>query len=158
MSGEHKFIDGLMQGNVVVNGTVAAAGAGAAKVKALVTTATLTADDSGKIITLGLAGGFTTTLPKPAAGLEFSFRVKVAPTTAYIILTSGVANIIQGTIASGDLDAAADTGAAAASDTITFVANKAIIGDSVDLISDGTYWYARGFCKAVDALTFTQAG
>lgn len=157
MAGEGKFIDNLMVGNVLVKGTVGGEGNNAAKIKALTATATLTEADSGKLITLGTAGGFTTTLPTPQAGLEFEFVVKVAPTTAYIIVTAGSANKIYGVIASADLNAATDTGCAQASDTITFVANKAVIGDSVRLISDGANWYARGFCTAFDALTGTQA-
>ena len=157
MSGEHKFIDGLMQGNVVVNGTVSAAGANTAKIKAMTALGTLTAADSGKLITLGTAGGFTVTLPKPAAGLEYEFVVKVAPTTAYIILTDSVANIIHGAVASAE-DAAGSVACAAASDTITFVANKAIIGDRVKIISDGTNWYVSGFCAVQDGITTTQAG
>jgi len=157
MSGEHKFIDGLMQGNVVVNGTVTASGANAAKIKAMTALGTLTAADSGKLITLGTAGGFTVTLPKPAAGLEYTFVVKVAPTTAYIILTDSVANIIQGGASSPE-DAQGSVSCAAASDTITFVANKAVIGDRISLISDGTYWYCTGLCAVQDGITLTQAG
>jgi len=157
MSGEGGFIDNLMNGNVSVKGTVAGAGNNAAKIVALTAATTLTASQSGKLFTLGTAGGFTTTLPAPQAGLEYEFVVKVAPTTAYIIATKGSSNIIYGVIASADLNAAGDTGCAQASDTITFVANKAVIGDSVKLISDGTNWYAKGFCTAFDALTGTQA-
>ena len=156
MAGEGKFIDNLMQGNVLVKGTVSGEGVNAAKIKALTAATTLTANDSGKLITLGTAGGFTTTLPLPQAGLEFDFVVKVAPTTAYIIASAGSANKIYGVVASAE-DAAGSVACAAASDTITFVANKAIIGDRVKLISDGTNWYATGFCNVQDAVTLTQA-
>lgn len=157
MSGEGKFIDGLMAGNISVKGTVKGDGDNAANVVALTAASTLTASQSGKLFTLGTAGGFTTTLPAPQAGLEYEFVVKVAPTTAYIIVTKGSSNVIYGTIASGDMNAANDTSAAQASDTITFVANTAVIGDSVRLISDGTNWYAKGFTTAYNGITFTQA-
>lgn len=153
MSGEGEFLDNLMKGNVKVKGTV---NGGAGSVKALTAASTLTAADSGKLLTLGTAGGFTTTLPKPAPGLKFTFVVKVAPTTAYIILTSGAANIAYGVVASAE-DAAGSVACAAASDTLTFVANKAIIGDRLELISDGLYWYVKGFCNVQDAITLTQA-
>jgi len=156
MSGEGKFVTNLQVGNVLVDGTVKGEGADAASVVALTATNTLTAASSGKLFTLGTAGGFTTTLPKPAAGLNFEFVVKVAPTTAYIIASAASANIIFGAVASAE-DAAGSVGCAAASDTITFVANKAIIGDTVKVISDGTNWYARGFCNVQDAVTLTQA-
>ena len=112
MSGEGGFIDNLMNGNVSVKGTVAGAGNNAAKIVALTAATTLTAAQSGKLFTLGTAGGFTTTLPAPQAGLEYEFVVKVAPTTAYIIATKGSSNIIYGVIASADLNAAGDTGCA----------------------------------------------
>jgi hypothetical protein len=156
MAGEGKFIDNLMNGNVVVPGTITAENTGADIVDLTVAT-TLTPAQSGKTFTLGTAGGFTVTLPRPVAGLKYQFIVKVAPTTSYIIATAGSANIIHGCIISGDLNAANDTGATAASDTITFVANKAIIGNSVDLISDGTNWYAKGYTTPFDGITFTQA-
>lgn len=156
MAGEGKFIDNLMVGNVVVKGTTLGEGNNAAKIVDLTAISTLTAAQSGKLFTLGTAGGFTTTLPLPQAGLEFDFVVKVAPTTAYIIASNGSANKIYGVVASAE-DAAGSVGCAAASDTITFVANKAIIGDRVKLISDGTNWYATGFCNVQDAITLTQA-
>ena len=156
MAGEGKFIDGLMQGNVNVKGTVSGDGTDASTIVALTASATLTAAQSGKIFTLGTAGGFTVTLPAPAAGLNYQFFVKVAPTTAYIIASSASANKIYGAVASAE-DAAGSVGCAAASDTITFVANKALIGDSVKLVSDGTNWYATGFCNVQDAITLTQA-
>lgn len=169
MAGEGSFIDGLMVGDVKAKRNLEVAGTAAidgklirgasALFETLADDRDLTAADSDKTFFLNLAGGFTVTLPAPALGLNYKFIVKAAPTTAYIITTPGTTtpNIIQGTIASGDLDASADTTATALSDTITFVANKAAIGDSLDLVSDGTSWFARGFCKAVDGLTFTQA-
>jgi len=156
MQGEGKFVDGLMAGNIVTNGVVDAGGANAALIAALTGTTILTPAQTGKVCTLGTAGGFTVTLPTPAVGLKYTFFVKVAPTTAYIIASNGSANIIFGCVASAE-DAAGSVGCAAASDTITFVANKAIIGDSVEVISDGTNWYARGFCNVQDAITLTQA-
>jgi hypothetical protein len=155
MAGEGKFIDNLMAGNIVTAGTVTAENTGA-DIVALITTASVTPAQSGKIFTLGLAGGFTVTLPRPVAGLNYRFIVKVAPTTAYIIATAGSANIMYGVVASAE-DAAGSVGCAAASDTLTFVANKALIGDSVEIISDGTNWYVRGGCNVQDAITLTQA-
>lgn len=156
MAGEGKFIDNLLLGNVVVKGTVKGEGEEAAAVVALTTTASLTKSQSGKFFTLGTAGGFTVTLPKPEAGIVFEFFVKVAPTTAYIIASNGSANIIQGGASSPE-DAQGSVACAAASDTITFVANKAVIGDSIRLVCDGTYWYCTGLCAVQDGITLTQA-
>lgn len=126
-------------------------------IEALTATKVLTAADSGKLLTLGTAGGFDTKLPAPAAGLFFTFVVKVAPTTAYTITTNGTTqNVIHGMLVSKDLDAAADgdaTGGTAV-DVITFVANKSLIGDRVELICDGTLWYAIAYSQVFDGITF----
>lgn len=101
----------------------------------------IAANESGKTFYLGLAGGFTSTLPAPAAGLVFRFVVQVAPTTAYIIVTNGSANIMYGMME----ERAGTAGVAgAARDTFNFVANQAIIGDWVEFRSDGTKWFYHG--------------
>jgi len=155
MAGEGKFFDNLMVGDVEVTGTVVGLEEQAGSIVALTVASTLTEAQSGKLFTLGTAGGFTTTLPLPAAGLKYDFVVKVAPTTAYIILSSAVANIIEGGMAT-KADGAALV-FAAASDTITFVANTSLIGDRVTLISDGTYWYATGYCATATGIVGSQA-
>jgi hypothetical protein len=119
--------------------------------------ATLDAKLSGSIITLGTAGGFTVTLPAPFVGGEFRFVAKVAPTTAYILSTAASGNVVQGVVLTTDVNSATDPTNTAASDTITFAANKARIGDYVDIWSDGTYWYASAVSILFDGITFTQA-
>lgn len=127
------------------------------KVTALTSATTITTAQSGTLFTLGTAGGFTVTLPAVAncSGCEFEFVVKVAPTTAYIIHSA--ANNIHGAFVSIDLDAGADSSGTAgtAVDDITFVANKAKIGDKLHIVSDGTYFYATVIGSgATDAITF----
>lgn len=126
-------------------------------VEALTAETVLTAADSGKLLTLGDADGFDVALPAPSPGLNFTFVVKVAPTTAYTITTNGTTqNVIHGQVVSKDLDAASDGDATAgtAVDVITFVANKALVGDRVELVCDGTLWYAVAFAAAFDGITF----
>ena len=126
-------------------------------VEALTATEVLVAADSGKLLTLGTAGGFDTKLPAPAAGLNFTFVVKVAPTTAYTITTNGTTqNVIHGLVVTTDIDNAGDTDSTAgtAVDVITFAANKALVGDRVELVCDGTLWYAVAYAKAFDGITF----
>ena len=114
---------------------------------------TLTAADSGKTIFLDSATEFVTTLPLPAAGLRFTFIVKTAPVgTAYTVVTNGGANIIKGQQYNA-AGAAGDTGTA--DDTITFVASSSVAGDRVELISDGTSWFAYAFCTLAASITFT---
>lgn len=123
---------------------------------ALTAAKTLTVEDSGKLITLGTAGGFAVTLPAVAdsEGVNFKFVVKVSPTTAYTVVTASSENVIHGNVVSSGGGA---TTVAAASDTITFVASTAIIGDTVELFCDGTYWYCRGECDVDGGVTLSQA-
>lgn len=112
-----------------------------AKTEVVITTNVITAAESGKTFFLDLVGGFTSTLPAPAAGLWFKFIVKTAPTTAYIITTNAGADILYGMM----LERAGTAGVAgAARDTFNFVASQAIIGDWVEFHSDGTNWYYHG--------------
>lgn len=117
----------------------------------------ITAAENGKTFYLNLVGGFTSTLPVPALGLKFRFVVKIAPTTAYIILTNAVANIVHGSIGTSETPTTAVTVAAAA-DTVNFVANKAVIGDWCEFESDGVNWYLMGMCFVQDGMTSVQAG
>lgn len=123
----------------------------------LTAASTLTAEDSGRVFFLNSATEFATTLPAPAAGLSFTFIVKAAPSGAsYTIVTGSSANIIKGVqFTAEDAGGSGDSGTA--DDTITFVDGQAVAGDRVDLICDGTNWFAYGFTKLVAALTFTQA-
>ena len=116
---------------------------------------TLTADDSGKTILLNSTTEFATTLPAPAAGLKFEFIVVSAPVGAsYTVVTNASANIIVGK-QFVSADAVGDTGTT--DDTITFVDGQAVAGDRVELISDGTKWYAYAFSAVAAGITFTTA-
>ena len=118
----------------------------------------ITAAESGKTFFLSSATEFVSTLPAPAAGLHFKFIVAAAPSGAsYTVVTSGSSNIIVGAFASsadagGSMDSEASGG-----DTISFVDGQAAVGDWVEVISDGTKWYATGISADEDALTITTA-
>lgn len=117
------------------------------------TTNVLTAAENGGVYFLSLAGGFTTTLPAVQNGLHFTFIVKTAPTTAYIIASATNDNIIGYPVSSVGADESANGNAAG--DQINFVANTALPGDSVEVWSDGTSWFARCVGKATGAITIT---
>lgn len=127
--------------------------------KTLTATATLTATEVGKTIFLNSATEFATTLPLPKAGYTFSFVVTAAPSGAnYTIVTSGSSNIIKGQVYSVDVNSATDPDfETSGGDTISFVDTKSVAGDRVDLVSDGTNWFAYGFCSVFDAITITTA-
>jgi hypothetical protein len=114
------------------------------------------ATDNGKTFYLDSATGFACTLPAPATGLRFKFVVSTAPTSGnQTIKTDSDDNIIHGQVCSAE-DAAGSVVTAAAADIINFVANLAIIGDFVELESDGTNWYVSGMCNVQDAITTVQ--
>lgn len=119
----------------------------------------ITAAESGKTFFLSSATEFVSTLPAAAAGLRYTFIVTAAPSGAdYTITTDSSANIIKGQVYTLDVNSATDpdfevTGA----DTVSFVSAKAVAGDRVDVICDGTNWFVYGFCSVFDAITITTA-
>jgi hypothetical protein len=124
----------------------------------LTAASTLTAADSGKTLFLNSATEFATTLPSPAAGLRFRFVVKAAPSGAsYTVVTASSANILIGGINELEVDTGDDGPYIADGDTITFADGVAVVGDYVDLVSDGTSWYVSGQANADGGITLTQA-
>jgi hypothetical protein len=115
---------------------------------------TVTADESGKTFLLALAGGFAVTLPPPVYGARFTFIASISPTTAYTVITSGSANIIKGFAVNA---AGAAVTPLSDGDTITFVANQALAGDQVTVVSDGTSWFMSGFAQVAAGITNTKA-
>lgn len=138
------------------DGTLTGIVGGRQQVVALTAAKTLTMEDSGKVFTLGTAGGFTVTLPPVAtsSGFRATFLVKVAPTTAYIVQTDSSEQKLAGLVLAGagtDEDSETDFTAT----NINFVANTAVINDSADVWCDGAGWYARCFCNATGGITIT---
>jgi hypothetical protein len=128
---------------------------GAVAYTELTAASTLTAAQSGTTFFLNSATEFATTLPAPVAGLTYTFIVKTAPSGAsYTVVTASSANIIKGQAVNA-AGVAGDTGTA--DDTISFVDGQAVAGDMVTVISDGTSWFAKGFCAVAAGITFTQA-
>lgn len=114
--------------------------------------------DSGSVKFLNRAAGSAIALPAPSAGATVRMIVGTAPTggTGYVI-TSNAANEIVGGVGTTDVNSATDPDfEAAGANTITFVNDKAVVGDWVELTSNGTLWYARGHCSVFDAITFTD--
>jgi len=127
------------------------------KSRTLTAVTTLTEADSGKTIFLNSATEFAVTLPKVKAGLNFQFVVKAAPSGAnYTIASDSTDNKIIGQVYTVDVNSGTDPGFTILPyGTINFISNTSVVGDSVYMISDGTYWYARCFCSVYNAITFT---
>jgi len=139
--------------SVTSGGAATIAKRDAANGETVITTNTITADESGKTFFLSLAGGFTSTLPAPALGLKFKFVVAIAPTTAYVITTNGGADIMIGGINELEVDTNDDGPYDANADTLNFVASVAVVGDWVEFESDGTSWYFTGQTNADGGVT-----
>ena len=118
-----------------ITGTVT----GTALVETVTAANVLTAAESGTTYFLSALAGFASTLPAPASGLAFSFVVITAPTSnGYTIGTNAGADVMSGT---HSVTATGGGSAIALADVITLVANSAVAGDRVDVVSNGTYWY-----------------
>jgi hypothetical protein len=140
-----------------VTGTVAMTGGvgSYSPVEVTTTTDVLTTADCGKTLVLNSATEFVTTLPAPVAGCRFKVVVRAAPASAsYTVVTTSSANVIEGVVATAE--EGASVAVAADADTVTFVDGKAIKGDYVDFISDGTNWFVSGMCNVQDGITTTQ--
>lgn len=113
-------------------------------------TATLTADDSGRVFFLNRAAGITVTLPSvtTSAGVTYEFIVGTAPTTSYVI--SGGGTTVRGVVVTSATGAADSEASGAAS--VTFVAATSTRGDRVELRCDGANWYAFAFCAVATAV------
>lgn len=153
--GSVKMVDNV-SGNTVMSHYPTNATTGG-RMKVLSAAYTVPASENGTIYLLNLAGGFAATLPAPFLGAEYEFIVKTAPTTAYTVVTASSANIIKGMQLVAEVNAAGAADSGTADDTITFVANTALPGDRVRVVSDGTSWFAVAQTKLVASLTFTQA-
>lgn len=146
--------------NLTATGTITADKFLGSPVSEVVTAANvITAAESGSVFFLNSATEFASTLPAPALGLTFTFIVSAAPSGAsYTITTNSSANIIKGQVFTSDVDSATDADfETSGGDTISFVDAKAVAGDTVVVISDGTNWFARCFCSVFDAITITTA-
>lgn len=148
--------DVSISGATTFSGNVTFSAGMSLKTEDLTATSILDASDSGKVLFLNSATEFATTLPAPAAGLNFKFICKAAPVSAsYTIVTASSANIIIGGI--NELDTTNDGPYIADGDTITFADGVAVVGDYVELASDGTSWYVNGQANADGGITLTQA-
>jgi hypothetical protein len=121
------------------------------KVETLSAAATLTAEDSGKLLILNAAAGAEVTLPAVAtsAGHYYKFVVGAAfATTAWTI--KAATSVIQGGVIVNSVNVPA-----ANENTITFAHAAETVGDFVELNCDGTNWYVSGLGTAAGAITLT---
>ena len=113
----------------------------------------ITAAESGKTFFLDAAAGFESTLPTAAAGLNFKFIVKTAPTSNGYTITGSPADKIQGTVACSGAENTINGVTASDADNVILVHNVALVGDFVEFFSDGTNWYVTGNVNTYAAIT-----
>lgn len=119
---------------------------------------TLTSADCGKTLLLTATTEFATTLPAPTANCKLRFVVKAAPASAsYTVLTASSGNVLIGGVNELEVDGGDEGPYIADGDTITFVDTVGVVGDYVEIISDGTSWYLHGQTKNDGGVTLTKA-
>jgi len=105
-------------------------------VRTLTSDTTLSESDSGSIIVMDTTAQVDVTLPAVAAGLNFHFCLKNSTTQSDIAATTSV--IL------GNMGATGGTAISMAGQTIV-ISTNAVAGDWLELVSDGTNWYASGY-------------
>ncbi len=126
-----------------------------AEAETLTGTTTLVAQDSGKTLYLNSATEFAVTLPAPFLGAKFKFVIAAAPSGAdYTVVTAAAAQVLVGAIHSAAGDAG-DAETTLGANTITFVSAQSVMGDWVEVESDGTNWYVQGFSAVAAGITLT---
>jgi hypothetical protein len=116
--------------------------------------ATLTAEDSGKIIfvsAVGASGEVDIALPAPAEGLYFRF-ITTEDTPAQDVKIVATGAIVYG-ILMVQSDTNEDNSVVAAGSTNVLIKQAAKKGDWIDYISDGTSWFVRGMGTVQAAFT-----
>ena len=109
---------------------------------------TLDMGDSGKTYLLASTVARTITLPAVKAGLRFKFIATDVTTASTIATSEGTALIKGGILLSTAWETLAGT-------TITATTNN-VVGDWIELVCDGTYWYVSGQSGHVNGFTVAQ--
>ena len=100
---------------------------------------------SGDLIVLNSTSGSSIFLPKPEAGGNFHFIVNA--TSAAHVITASTSGIIAGSFVNSSV------GSVGITTLKTSITNSGgSIGDSIKLVSDGTYWYMSGLCNNVNSI------
>ena len=118
---------------------------------------TIGRNQSGITFILDNSAGAVVTLPPPLKGLEYEFIVETAPTTGdYSLYSHDGSSIIHGSVMTNNVTSATDGDATLGTPVprVKFKANTAVRGDSLEIRSDGTKWYATAFCSVYNAIVF----
>ena len=112
----------------------------------LTTTYQVLASDSGKVFTIDQDSTFVITLPSDQEGLNYKFIVTDAG-SGEVHITSGASNGIKG------FSMDPTTGINAIDNVlIEIAASTAVVGDYVNLVNDGTTWWAESISSASNGI------
>ena len=115
---------------------------------------TITAAESGATFILSSATEFASTLPAPAAGLNYMFIIGAAPSgAAYTVVSNGGADVIILLVNELETDTTNDGPYDDNADTVTFADGVSVVGDWLQCVSDGTSWFCRGSTNADGGIT-----
>ena len=119
----------------------------------------ITTAEAGKVFVLNDETEFASTLPAVAssAGIRFKFIVGAAPSSASYTISTGNTHEdkLYGMVLEAETDTTEDGPTAQAQDTITFADGVAVVGDWVEVISDGVNWYVSGMTAADGGVVFS---
>ena len=124
-------------------------------VEALTSATALEREDSGKVFTLTQASAHSHTLPTAAdagAGWHAKFVLVTAGGNAVKVIPDATEDTVIGMIPPSD-DGTAGVSAEAGVDEIIWVASTAAAGDWVELVCDGSNFYASGGMHDNDHIT-----
>jgi hypothetical protein len=99
-------------------------------------TTTLTSASDNYQLLPASANAITITLPAATDGLRYEFVVTGALTGGFVTIDSAEGDNINGILMVNDTDVACE-----GEDQLDIVTDGEVIGDRVELISDGTSWY-----------------
>jgi hypothetical protein len=96
------------------------------------------------------------TLPLPSPGLHYKFinGAPLALAQSVQINTNGAAGILYGSVITGPTGGIAFL-AVSANTQIRFLAATSVLGDTIELSSDGTNWYVNGISRVAGGITIT---
>lgn len=123
-------------GALTQSGTATLTGGVVLDTGALTATTTLTSASDNYQLLPASSAATTITLPAATDGLRFEFVVTGALTGGFVVIDSAEGDNINGILMVNDADVACSD-----EDQINIITDGEVVGDRVELISDGTGWY-----------------
>jgi len=134
----------------ITGATVLGAGV-TADFESVTATTTLTAASGNTVLLAASADQITITLPAATAGLRYEFIVVGALTGPSVTIVSAETANIEGILMVNDADVVCAT-----EDQINIITATEVVGDRVELISDGSSWFiVDSDCDATVTMTCT---